>query len=97
MVEVVVPLPEGDESSDDVVAGRVAVVEGLVTEPVSQRVDAEGGLLDKEDLLRLVSLFLPTGREIRNGKHASRYKGGQTRENYLLGEYQRTRSHQRSR
>lgn len=49
MVEVVVTLTKGDESSDDVVTGRVAVVEGLVTEPVSQGVDAEGGLLDEED------------------------------------------------
>jgi len=49
VVEVVVALSEGDERRDDVVAGRVAVVEGLVTEPVSERVDAEGGLLDEED------------------------------------------------
>ena len=49
VVEVVVTLAEGDESSDDVVTGRVAVVEGLVAEPVGKRVDAEGGLLDEED------------------------------------------------
>lgn len=49
VVEVVVALAEGDESGDDVVAGAVAIVEGLVTEPVGQRVDAEGGLLDEED------------------------------------------------
>ena len=31
------------------VSRRVAVVKWLVTEPVSQAVDAEGGLLDEED------------------------------------------------
>lgn len=49
VVEVVVTLTKGDESSDDVVPGRVAVVEGLVAEPVGKRVDAEGSLLDEED------------------------------------------------
>lgn len=49
VVEVVVALTESNESGDDVIPGRVAVVEGLVTEPVSKRVDAEGGLLDEED------------------------------------------------
>jgi len=49
VVEVVVSLTESDKGSDNVVTGRVAVVEGLVTEPVSQRVDAESGLLDEED------------------------------------------------
>jgi hypothetical protein len=49
VVEVVVTLTKSDESSDDVVPGAVAVVERLVTEPVGQRVDAEGGLLDEED------------------------------------------------
>lgn len=49
VVEVVVTLTEGDEGGDDVVAGRVAVVEGLVTEPVGEGVDAKGGLLDEPD------------------------------------------------
>lgn len=49
VVEVVVTLAEGDESSDDVIPGAVAVVEGLVSEPVGKRVDAEGSLLDEED------------------------------------------------
>lgn len=49
VVEVVVALAESDKRSDDVVPGAVAVVEGLVTEPVGKRVDAEGGLLDEED------------------------------------------------
>jgi hypothetical protein len=47
VVEVVVSLTKGDESSDDVVTGRVAVVERLVTEPVGKRVDTEGGLLNE--------------------------------------------------
>jgi hypothetical protein len=47
VVEVVVTLTKGDESSDDVVTGRVAVVERLVTEPVGKRVDTEGGLLNE--------------------------------------------------
>lgn len=50
VVEVVVALAEGDQGSDDVVTGRVAVIKGLVAEPVGQRVDAEGSLLDEENL-----------------------------------------------
>jgi hypothetical protein len=49
VVEVVVALTESDKSSDDVITGAVAVVEGLVTKPVSKGVDTEGGLLDEED------------------------------------------------
>ncbi len=49
MVEVVITLTKSDKSSDYVVTGRVAVVEWLVTEPVGQGVDTEGGLLDEED------------------------------------------------
>lgn len=49
VVEVVVSLAEGDESSDDVVTRAVAVVERLITEPMCQAVDAEGGLLDEKD------------------------------------------------
>lgn len=48
-MKVVVSFAEGDESSDDVVSWRVAVVEGLVTEPMRKGVDTEGGLLDEED------------------------------------------------
>jgi len=44
-----VTLTKSDKSSNNVVTRRVAVVEWLVTEPVGQRVDAEGGLLDEED------------------------------------------------
>lgn len=49
VVEVVVTLSERDKSRDDMIARRVSVVEGLVTEPVGQGVDAEGGLLHEED------------------------------------------------
>jgi hypothetical protein len=49
VVEVVVTLTESDKGGDDVVTRRVAVVEGLVAEPVGKRVDAESGLLDEED------------------------------------------------
>jgi hypothetical protein len=44
----VVALAEGNKSGDDVVSRRVAVIEGLIAEPVGQAVDAEGGLLDEE-------------------------------------------------
>jgi hypothetical protein len=47
VVEVVVTLTKGDESSDDVVTGRVAIIERLITEPVGKRVDTEGGLLNE--------------------------------------------------
>jgi hypothetical protein len=47
VVEVVVTLTKGDKSGDNVVTGRVAVIERLVAEPVGKRVDAEGGLLDE--------------------------------------------------
>jgi hypothetical protein len=49
VVEVVVTFTKSDKSSDNVVTGGVAVVEWLVTEPMGQGVDAEGGLLDEED------------------------------------------------
>ena len=49
VVEVVVTFSEGNESGNDVVTRRVAVVKGLVTEPVSKGVDAESGLLDEEN------------------------------------------------
>ena len=50
VVEVVVSFTKGDEGGDDVVTGRVAVIERLLAEPVGKRVDAEGGLLNKENL-----------------------------------------------
>ena len=49
VVEVVVTFSESDESGNDVVTRRVAVVKGLITKPVGQRVNAEGGLLDEEN------------------------------------------------
>ena len=49
VVEVVVTLTKSDKSSDDVITGRVAVIEWLITKPMCQRVDTEGGLLDEED------------------------------------------------
>ena len=49
VVKVVVTLSESDESGNDVVTRRVAVVEGLVTKPMGQGVDAESSLLDEED------------------------------------------------
>ena len=48
-MEIVVSFAESDEGSDDVIPGRVAIVEWLVTEPMSQGVDAKGSLLDEED------------------------------------------------
>jgi len=48
VVVVVVSLAESDKGGDDVVFGRVSVVEGLVAEPVGKRVDAEGGVVDKD-------------------------------------------------
>ena len=49
VVEVVVSLTKSGKGSDDVVTRRVAVVEGLVSEPVGKRIHAEGGLLDEPD------------------------------------------------
>ena len=49
MVEVVIAFAKGDESSNHMVAWGVAIVKRLVPKPVGKGVDAEGGLLDKED------------------------------------------------
>src|SRR4051812_2543024 len=49
VVEVVVTLTKSNESGDDVISWRVTVVEWLITEPVCQRVDTEGSLLNKEN------------------------------------------------
>ena len=49
VMEIVITFSEGDESRKDVVTRRVAVVKWLVAEPVCEGVDAESGLLDKED------------------------------------------------
>ena len=47
VVEVVVALTDGAEGGDKVVTRGVLVVEGLVSEPVSKRVDAEGRVVHK--------------------------------------------------
>ena len=44
-----VAFSQSDESSDNVITRRIAVIEWLVAEPVGQRVDAEGCLLNEED------------------------------------------------
>ena len=49
VVEVVVALAKSHQGSNNMVARRVTVVEGLISKPVGQRVDAEGGLLNEED------------------------------------------------
>jgi len=49
VVEVVVTLTKSNKSSDGVVTRRVSVVEWLVSEPMGQGVDTEGGLLNEED------------------------------------------------
>jgi hypothetical protein len=41
VVEVVVAFADGAEGSEEVVAGSVLVIEGLVSEPMSERVDTE--------------------------------------------------------
>lgn len=49
VVEVVVAFTQSDKGGNHVVARGVAVVEGLVTEPMGKRVHAKGGLLNEED------------------------------------------------
>lgn len=44
-----VSLAESNQGSDDMVTGGFTVVKGLVTEPMSEGVDTECGLLDEED------------------------------------------------
>ncbi|KAI3484012.1 hypothetical protein L1887_53026 [Cichorium endivia] len=48
VVEVVVALADGDESGEEVVAGRHLVVKSGLAEVVSERVDAEGGVVHEE-------------------------------------------------
>jgi hypothetical protein len=43
----VITLAKSNKGSDDVISRGVAVVERLVSKPVSQAVDTERGLLDK--------------------------------------------------
>ena len=49
VVEVVVTFAQCDESSDNMITWRIAVIEWLVAEPMGQGVDTEGGLLNDED------------------------------------------------
>ena len=49
VVEVVVAFAEGGKGSDHVITGGVAVIKGLLAQPVGKGVDTEGGLLDEED------------------------------------------------
>lgn len=44
VVEIVIALPNGDEGSNYVISGRMLVVERCLAKPVSERVDAKGGL-----------------------------------------------------
>lgn len=48
MVEVVVTFSYGDEGRKPVVLGGVLVIERRVSEPVGERVDAEGRVVDEE-------------------------------------------------
>lgn len=49
VVEVVVTFTHRDQSSEDVVTRRVAVIEGLISQIMGQGVHAEGRLLNEED------------------------------------------------
>lgn len=49
VMEVVVSLAEGDNSSDDMVSWGVTVVKWLVAKPMGKRIDAESCLLNDED------------------------------------------------
>jgi len=44
-----ITLTQRDECCNDMITGRVAVVEGLVAKPMRERVHAESGLLHEED------------------------------------------------
>jgi hypothetical protein len=49
VVVVVVSFAESDECGDDVVSWRVSVIEGLVAEVMGKGVDAECGMVDKDE------------------------------------------------
>ena len=49
MVVVVVSFTESDECGDDVVSWGMSVVEGLIAEVVGKGVDAECGMVDKDE------------------------------------------------
>ena len=47
MMKVVIPFSKGDQSGDEVVSRRSAIIEGLLSQPMCERIDAECGLLDE--------------------------------------------------
>lgn len=49
VMEVVVAFAKRDQCSDHMVTRRIAVVKGLISQPMGERVDAKGSLLDEED------------------------------------------------
>lgn len=49
VVVVVVSLAESDKGGEDVISRGMSIVKGLVTKPVGKRVDAEGGVVDKDE------------------------------------------------
>jgi hypothetical protein len=53
-VEVVVSLSDGDQGGDKVVTRSVLVVESVLSEPMSQRVDTEGGLQGKSAVVSTI-------------------------------------------
>jgi hypothetical protein len=61
VVEVVVALAECAKRSDDVVAGRVFVIERRLAEPMRERVDAEGRMVDETQTYEASVDIAPTG------------------------------------
>jgi hypothetical protein len=53
VVEVVVSLADGDECGDKVITGSVFIIKRRLAKPVSQRVDAECGLMTGNVQLRI--------------------------------------------
>jgi hypothetical protein len=49
VVEVVVTFTNGDKGGDHVVARGMLVIKGRLTKPVGERVDAKGGMVDKDE------------------------------------------------
>lgn len=49
VVEVMISLAKSHQCGKDMVTRRVAVIKGLVTQPMGKGVDTEGGLLNEED------------------------------------------------
>lgn len=49
MMKIMVSFAQSHQSRDDVIARGVSVIKWLIAEPVGQRIDAKGGLLDEKD------------------------------------------------